>query len=174
MSFVDPPYSSVTGSIDDHPFADIRNGDAFLSQTYHALVNSSCWPNSVLVITFDEWGGFFDHVSPPRVIAPNAIDTDVVDGRALLGMRVPTVIASPFSMGSTLSSRVNSTVFDHTSVLKLIEWRWNLKPLTARDASAEIGNLASALDLANPRTELPALPVVVPGPKSPCDVSVSE
>jgi phospholipase C len=47
-------------------------------------------------------------------------------------------------------------VFDHTSVLKLIEWRWNLRPLTARDASAEIGNLASALDFASPRAELSA------------------
>jgi phospholipase C len=174
VSFVDPPYSAVTGAVDDHPFADIRNGDAFLSQTYHALVNSSCWPNSVLIITFDEWGGFFDHVPPPRVIAPNATDTDVVDGRVLLGMRVPTVIASPFSMGSTLLPRVNSTVFDHTSVLKLIEWRWNLEPLTARDASPEIGNLAAALDFVSPQTALPALPVVVPGAKSPCDVSLSE
>lgn len=84
VSFVDPPYSSVTGAVDDHPFADIRNGDAFLSQTYHALVNSPCWPNSVLIIMFDEWGGFFDHVPPPRVVAPNTTDTDLIDGRVLL------------------------------------------------------------------------------------------
>jgi phospholipase C len=174
VSFVDPPYSTLTGAIDDHPFADIRNGDAFLSQTYHALVNSPCWPNSVLIITFDEWGGFFDHVPPPRVVSPNTTDTDLVDGRVLLGLRVPTVIVSPFSVGSPLLPRVNSTVFDHTSVLKLIEWRWNLSALTARDASAEVGNLASTLDIARPRTELPVLPVVVPVAKSPCDVSVSE
>jgi phospholipase C len=63
--------------------------------------------------------------------------------------------------------RVNSTVFDHTSVLKLIEWRWNLHPLTTRDGSAEIGNLARLLDFANPQTEVPELPVVVAGTKSP-------
>jgi len=141
---------------------------------YQALVNSPCWPKSVLIVTFDEWGGFFDHVAPPRVVAPNTTDTDVVDGRVLLGLRVPTVIASPFSAGSALFPRVNSTVFDHTSVLKLIEWRWNLSPLAARDASSEIGNLASTLDFANPRTKVPALPVVTMGPKSPCDVSVSD
>jgi phospholipase C len=174
VSFVDPPYSALTGEVDDHPFADIRNGDAFLSQTYHALVNSPCWSKSVLIITFDEWGGFFDHVPPPRVAAPNTTDTDLIDGRVLLGLRVPTVIASPFSTGSPLSPRVDSTVFDHTSVLKLIEWRWNLRPLTARDASAEIGNLASALDFTGPRKKVPALPVVVPVAKSPCDVSVPE
>jgi phospholipase C len=169
VSFVDAPNSTLTGILDDHPFGDIRNGDAFLSQTYHALANSSNWPNSVLIITFDEWGGFFDHVPPPRVVAPNTVDTDLIDGLALLGFRVPTVIASPFTMGSPLYPRVNSTVFDHTSVLKLIEWRWNLQPLTVRDASPEIGDLAVALDFARPRTELPVLPVVAPVPKSPCD-----
>jgi phospholipase C len=174
VSFVDAPYSPLTGVADDHPFADIRNGDAFLCQMYHALANSPCWPNSVLVVTFDEWGGFFDHVPPPRVIAPNTADTDIIDGRALLGFRVATVIVSPFSMGSPLFPRVNSTVFDHTSALKLIEWRWNLPPLTARDASAEIGNLANALDFASPRTQLPVLPVVAPVPRSPCDNSKSD
>lgn len=174
VSFVDPPYTPGTGPTDDHPFADIRNGDAFLSQMYHTLANSPCWLNSVLIITFDEWGGFFDHVPPPRVVAPNNVDMDLVDGRALLGFRVPTVIVSPFSMGSPLFPRVNSTVFDHTSALKLIEWRWNLPPLTARDASAEIGNLASVLDFANPRVELPVLPVVAPVSTSSCDVSISD
>jgi phospholipase C len=169
VSFVDAPNSTPTGILDDHPFGDIRNGDAFLSQTYHALANSPCWPKSVLIITFDEWGGFYDHVPPPRVVAPNAVDTDLIDGRALLGFRVPTVIVSPFSMGSPLYPRLDSTVFDHTSVLKLIEWRWNLQPLTARDASTEIGNLASVLSFARPRTEVPVLPVVAPVPKSPCD-----
>lgn len=170
VSFVDTPaYNPAIGGQDDHPFADIRNGDAFLSQTYQALVNSPCWPNAVLIITFDEWRGFFDHVPPPRVVAPNTIDTDLIDGRALLGFRVPTVIVSPFSAGSPLSPRVNSMTFDHTSVLKLIEWRWNLPPLTGRDASAEIGNLASVLDFANPRTQLPELPIVAGVGPSPCD-----
>ena len=174
VSFVDAPSGPPVGPSDDHPFADIRNGDYFLCQMYHALANSPCWPNSVLVVTFDEWGGFFDHVPPPRVIAPNTVDTDLIDGRALLGFRVATVIVSPFSMGSPGYPRVNSMVFDHTSALKLIEWRWNLPPLTARDASAEIGNLASALDFASPRTELPVLPVVAPVPKSSCDNSNSD
>jgi phospholipase C len=171
VSFVDPPYSHASGPTDDHPFTDIRNGDAFLSQMYHTLANGPCWPKSVLIVTFDEWGGFFDHVPPPRVVAPNNTDTDLIDGRALLGFRVPTVIVSPFSMGSPLLPRVNSTVFDHTSALKLIEWRWNLPPLTARDASSEIGNLATILDFANSQTRLPALPVTHLVAKSPCDTS---
>jgi phospholipase C len=171
VSFVDAPYDPAIGELDDHPFADIRNGDAFLSQTYHALANSPCWPNSVLIMTFDEWGGFFDHVPPPRVVAPNTADPDLVDGRALLGLRVPTVIVSPFSGGSPQLPRVNSMTFDHTSVLKLIQWRWNLAPLTARDASAEIGNLASVLDFANPQTQLPELPLLVGVGPSACEIS---
>jgi phospholipase C len=167
--FVDAPNSAQAGVLDDHPFADIRNGDAFLSQTYHALANSPAWPSSVLVITFDEWGGFFDHVPPPRAAAPNTTDTDVVDGRVLLGFRVPTIIVSPFSTGTPLYPSVNSSLFDHTSILKLIEWRWKLPPLTARDASPEIGNLANVLDFESPRTELPVLPLAVRVPKSPCD-----
>ena len=111
VSFVDPPNSAVTGGTDDHPFADIRNGDAFLSQTYHTLVSGPGWPHSVLIVTFDEWGGFFDHVSPPRVVAPNAIDTDLVDGGVLLGFRVPTVIVSPFSRGLPRLPRVDQYGF---------------------------------------------------------------
>src|SRR2546421_11750087 len=64
----------------------------------------------------------------------------------------------PFTRMDRLHPRVVSTVFDHTAILKLIEWRWNLKPLTARDASSDVGNLAFALDLAHPDATLPALP----------------
>lgn len=57
-----------------------------------ALANGPDWSKTVLVINRDEWGGFFDHVVPPRAIAPNTIDTDLVNGKALLGCRVPVVI----------------------------------------------------------------------------------
>ena len=103
-------------------------------------------------------GRLFDHVAPPRAVAPNAVDPDVVAGKALLGLRVPVVVASPFTRGDPASPRVDSQVYDHTSILKLIEWRWNLRPLTARDASTDVGNLAFALDLANPDPSVPALP----------------
>jgi hypothetical protein len=59
-------------------------------------------------------------------------------------------------------------VFDHTSILKLIEWRWNLEPLTARDGSVDIENLAVTLDFANPDLEVPDLPRALPPPPVPC------
>jgi phospholipase C len=67
------------------------------------------------------------------VIAPNDVDPDLVDGKALLGCRAPTVVASPFSLDDPTQPRVNARRYDHTSVLKMIEWRWGLAPLTARD-----------------------------------------
>ena len=59
---------------DDHPHADIRAGDAFLAKTFAAVSQSPLWPRTAFVVTYDEWGGFFDHVVPPRVIAGNLVD----------------------------------------------------------------------------------------------------
>jgi phospholipase C len=158
---------------DDHPHADIRAGDAFLSSVFHALSRGPSWSSTVLVITFDEWGGFFDHVPPPRAAAPNGVDPDVVDGRALLGFRVPVVVASPFTRGFPLFPRVSSMTFDHTSILKLIEWRWNLSPLTARDGSDDVGNLTSVLRFDAPDPGVPFLPEPSPPWPRACVAGVS-
>jgi phospholipase C len=174
VSFVDPAFTLLddgTGT-DDHPHADMRNGEIFLRNVITTLAASPHWKNTVLVINRDEWGGFFDHVSPPRVIAPNAVDTDLADGKALLGCRVPTLIVSPFARGNPSNPRVNSLLYDHTSVLKLIEWRWGLEPLTARDASHEVANLASALNFNVQDASVPALPVITEPPVESCTSSI--
>ncbi len=161
VSFVDPTYTVLddgTGN-DDHPHADIRNGDAFLANIYQALSSSPAWSRTVLIITFDEWGGFFEHVAPPRAPAPNGIDTDQVNGEVLLGFRVPVIVVSPFTQNTGPAPLVDHTVFDHTSILKLIEWRWNLQPLTARDASPLIGNPATSMNFTAPVYGPPSLPV---------------
>lgn len=173
VSFIDPWYTILddgTGN-DDHPHADLRKGEIFLRDVVTTLTASPKWKNTVLVINRDEWGGFFDHVAPPRVIAPNSLDTDLVDGKALLGCRVPTLILSPFSRGNPASPRVDSKLYDHTSVLKMIEWRWNLAPLTSRDASDEVANLALALDFNVQDTSVPPLPVIPEPPLEPCFLS---
>jgi phospholipase C len=157
VSFVDPRFiDEASGtSNDDHPHADIRNGEAFLNQVYTAVTQSPAWPSTVLIITFDEWGGFFDHVAPPLGPIPIADAAVGSDGR--LGFRVPAIIISPFARRHSLGRRA----FDHTSVLKLIEWRWNLAPLTVRDASAN--NLAAILDFDQVDLAAPAFNV----PKGP-------
>lgn len=170
VSFVEPAFTLLDDGLgsDDHPHADMRKGEAFLHSVITTLAASPNWKNTVLVVTRDEWGGFFDHVAPPRVIAPNAVDTDLVEGKALLGCRVPTLIVSPFARGNAAGPRVNSLLYDHTSVLKLIEWRWGLEPLTARDASDEVANLASALNFNVRDTSVPALPVIAEPPLESC------
>jgi phospholipase C len=164
VSFVDPSFTTIddgTGT-DDHPHDNIQRGDAFLAQTFQAVASGPLWSSTVFIINFDEWGGFFEHVVPPRAIAPNNVDPDLVRHKALLGIRVPAIIASPFSKGDPNAPRVvgstTGMVFDHTSVLKLIEWRWGLDPLTARDASNDINNLACVLNFTSPDATVPVLP----------------
>ena len=144
VTFVDPPfYGEESGSsADDHPHGDIRAGESWLSQTYRAVTTGPDWKHTVLVINFDEWGGFFDHVPPSE--AP-----DVDPALALRGFRVPCVIVSPFSAPGA----IDHGVYDHTSVLKMIEWRWGLPPLSVRDAAAN--NLAEALDFSRVRHDAP-------------------
>jgi phospholipase C len=160
VAFVDSQFLEETiGTCQsEHPFCDIRAGEEWLEQTVRAVMSSPNWRNTVLVVTYDEWGGFFDHVAPPRAAAANAVDPDIVDGKTLLGFRVPTLVISPFTKGDPRNPRVNGAVYDHTSILKLIEKRWGLRPLTPRDASSDVGNLMDVLDFSKFDASLPALP----------------
>jgi phospholipase C len=163
VSFVDPRFiDEDTGSSgDDHPHADIRVGDAFLSQLWKAVSTGPAWASTVLIIAYDEWGGFFDHVAPPTSIAANAVDPPDAAGNVLLGMRVPAVIASPWTRAGG-QPRIRSELYDHTSILKLIEWRWRLPNLTPRDAlGSNITNLATALDFSHRNLAVPPLPILL-------------
>ncbi|HEX7525456.1 MAG TPA: alkaline phosphatase family protein [Gaiellaceae bacterium] len=161
FSFVDPNYTfDDTGprsgvGADDHPHADIRAGEYFLSTIYNAVTHSPAWGKTLLVVTFDEWGGFFDHVPPPA-------GPDVDPRFEQRGFRVPCLLISPFARRGYLSHGV----YDHTSILKLVEWRWGLKPLSVRDAQAN--NLATALDFSRRVLSAPTIvaPRVVAG--APC------
>jgi phospholipase C len=111
----------------------------------------------VLVITYDEWGGFFDHVRPPRFA--DGFRATATEDHGQAGFRVPTYVVSPFARRRAVAHQV----FDHTSILKLVEWRWGLKPLSPRDAGA--GNLAEALDFRTPNRRPASVPEVAdPGP----------
>jgi len=147
VSFVDPKFIDEESgtSNDDHPFSDIRNGEVFMNAVYTAVTQSPAWKHTVLVINFDEWGGFFEHVPPP----PAPVPKDGADPDGRLGFRVPALIVSPYAARGVVSS----TQFDHTSILRMIEWRWNLAPLTVRDATAN--NLATALDFGKPNRSAP-------------------
>jgi phospholipase C len=157
VSYVDPRFIGENEglSADDHPHADIRNGEFFLNAIYEAVTSSPNWPSTVLVINYDEWGGFFDHVPPGLAPIPRSDASLGSDGRR--GFRVPSLIISPWSRRGA----VTHGVYDHTSILKMIEWRWSLRPLTIRDSTAN--NLAEALDFDHPNLVAPSF-VVPPGP----------
>jgi phospholipase C len=163
VSFVDPEFiQEATGTTnDDHPHADIRNGQARMNEVYEAVTRSPAWRRTLLVINYDEWGGFFDHVPPAAAaIPPESAAAGDTDG--LRGFRVPCLLISPYAR----RGMVSNTLFDHTSVLRFIEWRWGLEPLTERDRTAH--NLAEALDFEEPSRRAPAY-AVPPGPfGSPC------
>jgi len=139
VSFIDPRFEDEGSgtSQDDHPHADIRAGEQFLNQVYKAVTSSPNWSRTLLVINFDEWGGFYDHVAPGN--APDARpDT------TLRGFRVPALVISPRARRGFVAHNT----YDHTSVLKTIQWRWGLGSLTPRDAAAR--NIAEVLDFAIP------------------------
>jgi phospholipase C len=160
VSFVDPEFGAlddVAGAIADSPNPllnqykrflrsqggdeenpqDVQIGEAFVAKVVNAVMASPKWSRTLLVWTYDEHGGYYDHVPPPRVIAPDSIKPVLPAGSAkgnytLLGPRVPAVVVSAYSKPND----VTNVVHDHTSVLATIERKWNLPALTYRDANA--------------------------------------
>jgi phospholipase C len=151
VSFVDPAFDTEGNgtSADDHPLADVRLGERFIADTYHALADAGYLDNTVLMVTFDEWGGFYDHVPPPRVVddtdPANVDHTGDTDGSLVpdyrqLGFRVPAIVVSNLAPAQV----VHHGPFEHSSTLKLIESTFGLHPITARDAHAQ--NLGQVLE----------------------------
>ncbi len=154
LSFVDPNFD--TGSEENN--GDICIGENFVAKVVNAVMQSPAWSKTVLIWTYDEHGGYYDHVPPPVAIKPDNLapgtDVPVTSGAYdRYGFRVPTVVVSPFAK----KNYVSSTVYDHTSILKLIETKWNLGAMTYRDANAN--DMLDTLDLTAPPAfaEPPAL-----------------
>jgi phospholipase C len=154
VSFVDPTLDfSANGSGaegDEHPPGDIQEGQQFVSQVVQAVMSSPQWPHTALFITHDEHGGFFDHVRPPAACAPDNIAPILVSGDTtqggfdLYGVRVILIAVSPYAK----KGYAGHHLYDHTSLTRLIEARFNLPALTARDANAEPPT--DLFDFANP------------------------
>ena len=111
VAWIDPNFVDVggpVGSNDDHPPSDVRAGQELVLRVFNALVRGPAWERTLLIVTYDEHGGFFDHVSPPA-----AADDDARSEFRAYGPRVPALVVSP-----RLDTRVSHEVFDHTSIIK--------------------------------------------------------
>ena len=139
VAFVDPilvGHADVEN--DEHPPSNIQLGQQFSHDVIEALVQSPNWPTSALFLTYDEHGGFADHVPPPRAVKPDDIkpmlqDGDIKAGFDRYGFRVPVVVVSPYAK----KHFVSHVVHDHTSILRTIQDRFGLPTLTRRDAATK-------------------------------------
>ncbi|MDQ6854095.1 MAG: twin-arginine translocation signal domain-containing protein [Actinomycetota bacterium] len=104
---------------DDHPHGDIALGQRYIEAVFSAFVRSPQWQRGMFALTYDEWGGFFDHVHPPVVPDARASGDDM-DNFGQLGFRVPSLLASPYAR----PGYVDHNLYDHTSILRFLEWRF--------------------------------------------------
>ena len=150
FSIIDPAYAG-DGANDDHPDHDIRLGQALIASVHAALAASPQWDRLLFVLTYDEHGGFYDHVAPPTIAESHP-------GFEQLGFRVPTVVAG----GRVKRGAVVSAQYEHTSVLATLTRRFGLEPLNARVAAA--ADLSECLDpvLALPGMQVQPATVITP------------
>lgn len=170
FTFIEPNYGDALqdtyrGGSSQHPMDTIAAGEALIAETYKAIRSSPLWDTSLLIITYDEHGGFYDHSTTPRPATPpgdgnpygyNKFGFDF----SSYGVRVPAVIVSPRIAKGT----VDNTLYDHTSIAKTVEELYGLPNLTERDGSAT--SVLSMLDfISPPRTDCPTS-IDVPAPAS--------
>jgi phospholipase C len=126
--------------ISEHPPANITTGMNWVKHVINAIMNSPYWNSTAIILTWDDYGGFYDHVAPPQI------------DKYGLGFRMPTIIISPYSK----PGYIDHTQYQFESMLKFIEWRFSLQPLTGRDLHAN--NLLNAFDF----NQKPNLAHIVP------------
>ncbi len=168
-TFLEPSWESTGNS--QHPNYNVALGEQLIHDVYYALRNGPAWNETLLIITYDEHGGCYDHVPPPAGAVPpdNSAGEYGFDFKRF-GVRVPTVLVSPLiAAGSVFRVAPGTMPLDHTSILKTIERRWQLDALTARDAAAQ--DVGAVLTLATARTDDPLLGVVVPTAKLPASIA---
>jgi phospholipase C len=160
-AFLEPDFGANGNS--QHPNYDVALGEKLLFDVYTALRNGPKWSSTLLIITYDEHGGNYDHVAPPHTaVAPDNSAGEFGFDFSRFGVRIPAILVSPRIVAGTVF-RARTGTIDHTSVLKTIEQRWKLSPLTRRDKAA--ASLGDALTLSAPRTDDPLKGVVIPSSK---------
>jgi phospholipase C len=170
IAIVDPLFKGGSGgdglSADEHPLGDVRLGQAFQADVVNAFVGSKHYDRGSLFVIYDEWGGFFDHVRPPKAPDDRA-SRDLDEDFGQMGFRVPAVAVSPYSRRTRRGPpvRVDHGVYGHESILSLISYRFGLGYLTKRHRFAR--NIGLSFDWERPdfhRPHLPDPPAIVTQP----------
>jgi phospholipase C len=154
--FIEPNYGTLhkASENDQHPLSDVFRGELLIRDVYNALrANDALWQSSLLIINYDEHGGFYDHVAPPPAVPPD----NRTDGTGFkfdkLGVRVPSVLVSPW-----LDQGVISDTFDHTSILKFLVQKWGLANLLGDRVAAPSTNTFANYLRKSPRSTYGLLP----------------
>ncbi|HEY1273087.1 MAG TPA: alkaline phosphatase family protein [Terriglobales bacterium] len=127
--FIEPDYSGPDQN-DQHPPTDIMQGERLIGEVYNAIrQNEALWNSSLIVLIYDEHGGFYDHVEPGATVPPDNLTSEFDFKR--FGLRVPALLISPW-----IDTGVIKTEFDHTSVLRYVQEKWSLGDLRDRTAHA--------------------------------------
>jgi phospholipase C len=159
-TFIEPSYNVLGDykfSTSQHPLSDVTRGEALIKSVYETIRQSAIWNDSLLIITWDEHGGFYDHAIPPAAVAPGDTSPGAAQSEfgftfAQYGPRVPAVVISPRIPQNLIDHRL----YDHSSILATLEARFGLDPLTRRDAAAN--HLLSLVSMATPRDTPKTLP----------------
>ncbi len=146
-SFIEPRYFADvlthTMPSDEHPPHNVAYGEALIAAVYNAVRAGPDWSHTLLLITYDEHGGIYDHVAPPPATPPGGKTPDGFDF-GMFGVRVPAVIVSPYVRAGSVVRPPGPTPFDHTTIIATLRKLHGFQPLTARDAAAP--DLLSILD----------------------------
>lgn len=180
VAMIEPGYVSGT---DEHPAidptlpgGDVQVGAKYVASLIDALMKSRSWADSAFILTYDEFGGFYDHFSPQPTVSPDGVPPQDLKTNdwctptrspggptcdfTHTGFRVPLIVVSPFAK----KNFVSHTVADYTAILKLIETRFNLPSLTKRDAAQM--DMTEFFDFTNPpfatAPPTPTQPVTAP------------
>jgi phospholipase C len=173
VAFIEGAYfTNLDEHPDDNPLfpgSGVQKGSKYVSNLINTLMYSRSWSDSVFILSYDEFGGFFDHVPPAQATPPDDLPPDLIQGNTCYnmpptgvcgfnytGFRVPLIVVSPF----TNPHLVSHTPRDYTAILKLIEMRFNLPSLTARDAAQ--ADMLEFFNFVNPPWATPPPPDQVP------------
>jgi phospholipase C len=157
--FIEPTYQDAPRlghSTDDHAPAGIADGQEFLMQVYNAVIVQPFWQGALLIVDYDEHGGFFDHFAPPLIPTAPPAGAKYTAPFASLGVRTPAYLISPFVQAGAVSHNL----LDHTSVLKLLGEKFNSGSYSPTVDSRPIGSVSHVLDFSSPLLNPPAAPAL--------------